>query len=66
MSEITKILIDGFDELTGYYYGHDDKNEPTVDFKFFIDHDVEIGKIYQVKIIDYVNRNFIVELYEGE
>ena len=67
ISEVTTVLIDGFDYENGLYYGHDNKNAPGVDFKFYIDaQNINIGEFYEVKIIDYVNRNFIVELVDKE
>ena len=65
IGETTKILIDGFDYESGLFYGHDSRNAPDVDFKFCIDEpSIKIGEFYQVKITDYINRNFIVELLQ--
>ena len=63
VGETTTILVDGFDYNNGLYYGHDNKNAPGVDFKFYIDSDcLNVGDFYQVTINDYVNRDFITTL----
>ena len=60
INQVVKVLIDKFDENTGYFIGRDEYNSPNVDFFIEINdnNNVECGKFYNVKITDYTNRIF--------
>lgn len=65
IGQVTNILIDGFNSIDGYFYGHDNQNAPVVDFQIFINNEnLIIGEFYDIKIIDYIDRNFIGKLVD--
>lgn len=58
-----KVLIDGYDEVIGQYFGHDEYNAPGIDFLFYIDaENLKIGEFYDVRINDYYNGCFFTKL----
>ena len=63
LGDIVNVLVDRFDETTGYYICHDEYNSPNIDFEILIDGNAEVvcGNMYQVKLVSYKNRTF-----EGE
>ena len=63
LGEVREVLIDRFDEFDGNFYGRDEYNSFDVDFEVQINSDqLEIGKIYKLKLIDYKNQCFVGEL----
>ena len=64
INQVVKVLIDEFDEQTGYFIGRDEYNSPNVDFFIEINdnNNVECGKLYNVKITDYKDRIFKGEI----
>ncbi len=64
INQVVKVLIDEFDEQTGYFIGRDEYNSPNVDFFIEINdnNNVECGKFYNVKITDYKDRIFKGEI----
>lgn len=58
-----KILVDSFDEESGMFVAHSEFLSPLVDFSVQIvdNNHIEIGKIYEAKIVDFNGNNF-----EGE
>ncbi len=64
VGQVTKVLIDYFDECNGNFYGRDEFQSPEVDFIFEIEDNgkIECGKFYNIKIIGYNNGVFKGEI----
>ena len=63
LGEVREVLIDRFDEFDGNFYGRDEYNSFDVDFEVQINSDqLEVGKIYKLRLIDYKNQCFVGEL----
>ena len=64
VGQVVKVLIDKFDETNGFFIGRDEFNSPEVDFFIEIEDNgnVECGKFYNVKIIDYADKIFKGEI----
>lgn len=63
IGKVFEVLIDGFDESTGTYFGHDNQNAPGVDFLTFVrGQDLKIGEFYKVRITGYENGCFYSDL----
>ena len=64
IGETVRVLIDRFDETTGYYVCHDEFNSFSVDFEILLDgnSNVEFGKFYNINIVDYKNGYLIGEI----
>lgn len=64
IGEVVRVVVDNFDETTGYYNGRDQYNSPDVDFFIQIcdDNNISVGNIYNVKITDYIDRMFKGEI----
>lgn len=60
IGQTQNVLIDGFDETFGYFYGRDEFNSVGVDFETVIEaSDLVVGNFYKVKIVDFKNGKFI-------
>ncbi len=59
-----EVLVDSFNQETGYYEARSNKMSPKVDFYINLESDnqIQIGNFYIVKIIDYKNYSFIAKL----
>ena len=64
VGEEIMVLVDKFDNQTGYYICHDEANSPNIDFEILLDgnSDVVCGNFYKVKLVDYQNQTFIGEV----
>ena len=63
IGQIQNILIDGFDEVCGHFYGRDEFNSVGVDFDTIIEaSDLVEGNFYKVKIVGFENGTFKGEL----
>ena len=64
IGQIVRVLVDKFDEFSGVFVGRDQFNSPEVDFFIEIQDNgnVECGKFYNVKIVDYKNKVFKGEI----
>ena len=63
IGKIFEVLIDGFDESAGMYFGHDNQNAPGVDFVTFVNgEDIKVGEFYKVQINGYENGCFYSDL----
>lgn len=64
LNQVVQVLVDSFDENTGYFVARDMYNSPDVDFCIMIKDNskIEIGKMYNVKLTDYINRIFVGEI----
>lgn len=52
-------MVDGFDSLTGYYFGHTQQLSPNTDFGLNIEgENLVVGEIVKVKIVDFDGNNF--------
>ena len=64
LGTIQKVMIDTFEN--GQYIGHTQKDAPMVDFIIEIDgncnKDIRIGQIYDVELIEMINRGFKGEI----
>ena len=62
-----KVLVDYFDENTGYYVGHTEFFSPTVDFGVEIEDNgnINIGQFVNVKFVDFDGQNFKGECDES-
>ena len=63
ISHVVPVLVDAYDEDSGFFIGHAKFLSPLVDFNIKIvdNGNIEIGKIYNVKLTD-----FYANSYEGE
>ena len=62
IGQTQNILIDGFDEVYGYFYGRDEFNSVGIDFDTIIEaSDLVVGNFYKVRIVDFENG-----VYKGE
>lgn len=60
------VLVDYFDEQSGYYVGHTEFQSPTVDFGVVIDVSaLEVGQFVNVKFVGFDGENYIGECYES-
>lgn len=67
IGKIIKVLIDGFDENLGMYFGHDNQNAPGIDFVTFVnDQNLKIGEFYDVQITEYEAGCFYSIVNKGE
>lgn len=64
IGNIEEVIVDSFDEQTGYFEARSERMSPNVDFcvKIPCTQNVEIGKFYHVKYISFENYYFIAEL----
>ena len=64
LGQVVQAIVDKFDENTGFYVGRDQFSSPTVDFEILIkdNNSVQIGNIYNVKLVDYINLDFVGEI----
>lgn len=63
IGQIQNVLIDGFDETRGCFVGRDEYNSFGIDFDTVIEaSDLELGKFYKVRIVDFDNGEFKGEL----
>ncbi len=61
-----EVLIDYFDEQTGYYVGHTQYQSPTVDFGVLVEgSQLEVGQFVDVKFVGFDGENYIGECYES-
>lgn len=60
----TKVIIDYFDNTTGYYIGRTNQNSPDVDFIITFDEtpNIRVGEIFNAKIVSYNNGIFKGEI----
>ena len=60
----TKVIIDYFDNTTGYYIGRTNQNSPDVDFIITFDEtpNIRVGEIFNAKIVSYNNGIFKGEM----
>ena len=67
MGQVFTVLVDYFDENTGYYMGHTEFLSPTVDFgvKIVDNEDINVGQFVQVKFVDFDGENYKGEYYES-
>lgn len=62
IGQIQNVMIDGFDEELGYFYGRDEYNSVGVDFVTIIEaSDLIVGNTYKVRVVDFKNG-----IYKGE
>lgn len=62
IGQIQNVMIDGFDEKLGYFYGRDEYNSVGVDFVTIIEaSDLIVGNTYKVRVVDFKNG-----IYKGE
>ncbi len=64
IGKVEEVVVDSFDEETGYFEARSQKMSPNVDFcvKIPCSQNIEIGKFYSVKYISFENYYFIAEL----
>ena len=64
LGQVVQVIVDRFDENIGCYIGRDQFSSPTVDFEILIkdNNNVQIGNIYNVKLVDYINLDFVGEI----
>lgn len=64
IGKVEEVVVDSYDEETGYFEARSQKMSPNVDFcvKIPCSQNVEIGKFYSVKYISFKNYYFIAEL----
>ena len=67
MGQVFTVLVDYFDENTGYYMGHTEFLSPTVDFgvKIVDNENINVGQFVQVKFVDFDGENYKGEYYES-
>ena len=67
MGKVFTVLVDYFDENTGYYMGHTEFLSPTVDFgvKIVDNENIKVGQFVQVKFVDFDGENYKGEFYES-
>lgn len=68
IGKIEEVVVDSFDEETGYFEARSQKMSPNVDFcvKIPCSENVEIGKFYFVKYISFEDYYFIAELAKNQ
>lgn len=67
MGMVFPVLVDYFDENSGYYVGHTEFLSPTVDFGVEImdNENIKIGEFVNVKFVDFDGQNYKGVYYES-